>query len=589
MNFSAICHRPDSEYVYPSARNRLNLRIVTERSDHIRVKLLYWPRYESDPGRIHAISMESKLQDKYRRYFDAQVITEDIAAYTRYCFEITEGSEQVWFGPRGFSRKPPAFNSNFFEFLWPNPSDGYLAPKWSSSQVFYQIFPERFCNADETRSPEGCMPWGSSPDRECFMGGDIAGILQKLDYLQELGVTCVYTTPIFEAPSNHKYDTVDYFRIDPHFGTEEDLRTLVAELHRRGMRLILDGVFNHCGYYWPYFQDVVQQGEASDYKDWFFIHSYPVSSDKQNYDCVGHYKWMPKINLNHEAAMDYFLKVGTYWIKKFGIDGWRLDVADELPSAFVERFAWEMKKCSPEVLVFGETWGDAKRLVSVDRLDGAMNYVFRDAVEAWIATDSIRAEGFDHEINRMLALYPYETALRMYNLLDSHDTVRFLRRCGDDRERLKQAVALQLTIPGCPAIYYGDEVGMTGDNDPDCRRAMQWDPELQDRELLCWYKDLISLRKSSKSLLRGDYRTVYSSDDSNCFAFLRGYEDEQTLIILNRGRDSQCIPLPGQWAQGAWQQVFPRGDVRGCFAQQSGVDRVAIPGCCVNIFQKSRK
>ena len=195
----------------------------------------------------------------------------------------------VWYGSRGFETSEPGMQENFFEFLWPNPTDCDQAPAWAKDQIYYQIFPERFFNGDPSITPANSVPWGAAPTRENFMGGDLRGIIEKLDYIQALGVTCIYLTPIFKAPSNHKYDTVDYYEIDPAFGTKEDLRELVAEIHRRGMRLLLDGVFNHCGFYWPYFQDVIAKGKQSDYCDWFFPHSFPVTTEPCNYDCVGHY------------------------------------------------------------------------------------------------------------------------------------------------------------------------------------------------------------------------------------------------------------------------------------------------------------
>lgn len=184
---------------------------------------------------------------------------------------------------------------------------------------------------------------------------------------------------------------------------------------------------------------------------------------------------MPKLNLANEAVQNYFTEVGLYWIREFGIDGWRLDVADEMPTKFLEHFAATVKEKYPDALLLGETWRDADRLVSGNRLDCAMNYLFKDAVTDWIAKDKISVSTFDQRINRMLSLYPQETNLRMYNPLDSHDTARFLFSCGNDIARLRLGVALQMTLPGCPAIFYGDEIGITGDNDPLCRQAMQWD------------------------------------------------------------------------------------------------------------------
>lgn len=550
MNQAAIIHRPTSDYIYPSSRNTLELQLITARGDADEAELWYWMRYETDPAKIRRQRLHVSLQDALHDYYRTTVCTGQIAAYTRYCFHLRAGTDELWLGANGLQETEPAMNGNFFEFLWPNPTDGFSAPGWRGRQVYYQIFPERFKNGDPSRTPADADAWGAPPTRENFMGGDLAGITEGLDYIQSLGVTCLYLTPIFRSPSNHKYDTADYFEIDPAFGTKDDLRRLVDGVHARGMRIILDGVFNHCGYWWDKFQDVVRNGEASPYRSWFFIHSYPVDAGRQNYDCVGHYKWMPKLNLADPDARDFFLSVGRYWLQEFHIDGWRLDVADELPTAFLEAFAAEMRGWKLDCILLGETWGDAGRLVNGNRLDSAMNYLFRDAAVAWLAKDALPASEFGCRLNRALALYPGETNLRMYNLLDSHDTARFLYEAGGDKARLRLAVAMQMTFPGSPAIFYGDEIGLSGPNDPGCRMAMQWDGEKQDRQLLNWYRQLISLRLASDSLTDGDYRTVLADDGANVYAFSRTVPGEQTLVILNagaapwRGR----LPIP-EWAR----------------------------------------
>ena len=498
MNQAAIIHRPTSDYIYPSSRNTLELQLITARADADEVELWYWMRYETDPAKIRRQRLHVSLQDALHDYYRTTVCTGQIAAYTRYCFHLKAGTDELWLGANGLQDTEPHMNGNFFEFLWPNPTDGFSAPAWRSRQVYYQIFPERFKNGDPSLTPPSAEDWGSAPTRENFMGGDLAGIAQQLDYIQSLGATCLYLTPIFRAPSNHKYDTADYFEIDPAFGTKDDLRRLVDGVHARGMRILLDGVFNHCGYWWDKFQDVVKNGKASPYRSWFFIHSYPVDAERQNYDCVGHYKWMPKLNLANPDARDYFLSVGRYWLEEFGIDGWRLDVADELPTAFLEAFAAAMRACKPDCILLGETWGDAGRLVSANRLDSAMNYLFRDAAAAWLAKDALSASEFGCRLNRALALYPNETNLRMYNLLDSHDTARFLYEAGGDKARLRLA---------------------------------------------------------SDSLTDGDFHTVLADDAANVYAFSRTVPGEQTLVVLHAGAAHWRgqLPIP-DWARdfAAW-------------------------------------
>ena len=233
MNQAAIIHRPTSDYIYPSSRNTLELQLITARADADEVELWYWMRYETDPAKIRRQRLHVSLQDALHDYYRTTVCTGQIAAYTRYCFHLKAGTDELWLGANGLQDTEPHMNGNFFEFLWPNPTDGFSAPAWRSRQVYYQIFPERFKNGDPSLTPPGAEDWGSAPTRENFMGGDLAGITQQLDYIQSLGVTCLYLTPIFRAPSNHKYDTADYFEIDPAFGTKEDLRRLVNQLGSR--------------------------------------------------------------------------------------------------------------------------------------------------------------------------------------------------------------------------------------------------------------------------------------------------------------------------------------------------------------------
>ena len=577
MNLAAILHRPTEDFIYPIGREGVTIELSTARVDRENVTLVYWPRYETDPAKRKRVRLTPYLKDAYHNYYRITVQQKPIVAYLRYCFLFGSGQQTIRYGCSGFTPDDSASDDNFFEFLWPNPTDCDNAPDWAESRIYYQIFPERFCCGDASLSPKDAKPWGTPPDRENFMGGDLRGILSKLDHIRSLGVTCLYLTPIFNAPSNHKYDTVDYFEIDPHFGTKDDLRALVEGVHQRGMKILLDGVFNHCGYYWPYFQDVVKNGEASPYSGWFFPQSYPISLDDCNYDCVGHYKWMPKINLANPEAEKYFISVGTYWVKEFHIDGWRLDVADEVPTRFWTAFSTALKRLKPDILLLGETWGDAKRLVSADRLDTAMNYLFRNAAVDWLAQERIAPSQVDHLLNRMLALYPDGVNARMYNPLDSHDTARFRFLC-KQKAHHKVAVALQMTFPGSPAVYYGDEVGVTGDNDPDCRRCMEWDEEKQDREMLSWYRTLIAIRQGSGSLRTGRFQTAFYDDSANVYAFYRISREEISLIVLNAGDKAYQKEFPAEYGQGGWRELFP--------SQSVSPEGIQVEANSVGIYQR---
>lgn len=579
LNLAAIRHRSTEDYIYPRSRNELAVSLEASRNDIQKCSLVFWPRYETDRSKRSCIRLEPALQDRYTDYYRALIRTDGISAYTRYYFLLENGNEKLYFGKNGFSAEDE--EENFFEFLWPNPTDGYRAPDWAKNQIYYQIFPERFRSGDARLTPKDADEWGSLPTRENFMGGDLRGIIEKLDYIRELGATCIYMTPIFKAPSNHKYDTVDYFDIDPAFGTKDTLSELVAEAHKRGLKLLLDGVFNHCGYYWPPFQDVVENGEKSKYKDWFFPHFFPVNEQLENYDCVGHYKWMPKINLANPETREYFISVGRYWIEHFDIDGWRLDVADEVPTAFWELFSASIKEVKPDALLLGETWGDAGRLLKPDRLDSAMNYLFRDAASDWLAKQRITPTELDHRLNRMLALYPPETAERLYNPLDSHDTARFRFLCADKRLH-ECALVLQMTIPGCPAIFYGDEIGLEGDNDPGCRLCMEWDTEKQNRELFTFCQKLIAQRKNSESLIYGDFLSILCDDEANVYGFMRKSEHETCLIFINAGEKPFRAIIK---AEGAWTALLDSKQ----YSSENGELLIELPSCSAEIYQKKVK
>ena len=582
MNLPAVAHRPTLEFIYPRARNQLTIQITTARNDFQHVILVFWYRYETSSKRQIRLPMKRSLRDAYHDYYRITIRTDEIAAYVRYYFSLEGDQKTVWLGAKGFSDTEPAINENFYEFLWPNASDGYQSPNWHKQQVYYQIFPERYRNGDDKLSPPNAQPWLSPPTRENFMGGDIPGIIQGLDHISDLGATCIYLTPIFKSPSNHKYDTVNYYEIDPSFGTKEDLRQLVEQVHNRGIRLILDGVFNHCGYYWPPFQDLIANGEESNYRSWFFPQSYPVTLDPCNYDCVGHYKWMPKINLDCPEAAEYFIRVGEYWIREFGIDGWRLDVADEVPVSFWQKFSSRIRQLKPDALLVGETWGDAQKLVTSNRLSTAMNYLFRDAMVGWLGKRELTVSQMDDQINRMLSLYPEEVALQLYNPLDSHDTARFLFECQNDIRRLKIAVAMQMTLPGCPAVYYGDEIGLSGDNDPLCRMCMQWDGEKQNRALFEWYQALIALRKKSPSLYEGDYETILCNDERNVYAFRRQTDTEGCIVLINAGDTETSVQLPT--ADEPWSAVIGQTSLTKCAEMLCA----ELPAYSVNILKNQK-
>lgn len=535
MSTITVWHAASREYIFPVERDRLKVRLQCSRGPKVTCRIVFWNRFFE--GGVSFQEMPCVGRDAEFDYFSCELSLDEAAKYLKYYFTLDTPDGWMYLGRDGLSREKPR---NFFEYLYTNELDVFRVPGWARGAVIYQIFPERFHNGEPSNDPAGTVEWNSVPTRENFFGGDLEGIRMKLDYLQSLNIDVLYLNPVFKAPSNHKYDTVDYYCIDPSFGALDDLKKLVDECHKRMIRVILDGVFNHCGFYFPPFQDVLAKGEASEYKDWFYIERFPVQTDPPGYERVGYYKWMPKLRFKCRAVRDYFIDVGTYWLKESDIDGWRLDVADEVDFTFWQEFRRAVKSVKEDMLLIAETWKDGRDLLRGDQMDSVMNYLFRDAVVGYFALESIDTWQFDHLIQRMLFLYPDAVYPVLYNLIGSHDTPRLLGLCKGELSKMRLAVAFQMTFPGMPAVYYGDETGLDGENDPDCRKAMNWDN--QNSEILALFKALIGIRKRSPSLMHGDYQSIYC--DAEAYGYARKYQGETTYVVINKSNYEKTLTLP---------------------------------------------
>jgi glycosidase len=463
--------------------------------------------------------------------------------------------------------------------------EAFITPAWSHGAVIYQIFPDRFANGEPANDPPGAAPWGTPPAWLEFQGGDLQGVARRADYLQELGVDVVYLTPIFASPSTHKYDCMDYRHVDQAFGGDDALKALVEALHRRGMRLILDASFNHCHPRFFAFQDLVEKGPASPYRDWFTVYDYPVRvkvrphlappGDEQRdpqyrrwlraFDLntgvpvetvadegppiePSYLAWygvldMPKLNQRNPATRAYFLDVTAYWLREFGIDGWRMDVARHIEADFWRDFARAAKAASPDCYLLAEIWGDTSPWLQGDMFDATMNYFFRDLCVDWFAVAAMDTPAFLDGIARMLARYAPQVTAATHNLFSSHDVERFRHAAGEEIRRLRLATLFQLTMPGAPGLYYGDEIGMSGGPDPDCRRAFPWDrPEAWDAGQLALVRDLARLRHQEAALRLGEWRAVWAQKDA--FAFERTHEGSRIVVIINRGGPLPLALLP---------------------------------------------
>ena len=418
-------------------------------------------------------------------------------------------------------------------------------PYWVQDAIFYQIFPDRFANGDLTNDPPNLQKWGSPPTTWGFQGGDLRGIIQHFDYLLDLGITAIYLNPIFAATSTHRYNTSDYYQIDPKLGTMADFHALLTTAHRNNVRVILDGVFNHVGRGFFAFVDVLENGENSPYKDWFYINSFPLdaygSSERENYQAWWNLKSLPKLNTTNNQVRKYIFDVARYWIDQ-GIDGWRLDVPNEIDDDdFWIEFRRVVRKANRDAYLLGEIWDINPRWANDKHFDGLMNYPIRDALLALFLGQE-NALQFGERMKEMLKAYHFENLSAMYVPLDSHDTERFKTVVGGNADKLKLAFLFQMAFPGAPAIYYGDEIGLEGGKDPDSRRAFPWKEAEWNLEMRAWVKTLIALRKRIPCLRRGDFKQLLAED--GLYAFARTLGEDKVVMVLNATSRLRKVEIP---------------------------------------------
>jgi len=428
-------------------------------------------------------------------------------------------------------------------------------PYWLQDAVFYQIFPDRFSNGDSANDPVNVAKWGATPTIWNFMGGDLRGIIQHFDYLLDLGINALYLNPIFLSPSNHRYNTSDYYTIDPKLGKLSDFQALIDLAHQNNVRVVLDGVFNHCSRGFFAFNDLLENGEHSPYKDWFHVHRYPLDAftpgDALHYEAWWQFKSLPKFNTQTPAVRQYIFEVARYWIER-GIDGWRLDVPNEInDDAFWVEFRHVVKTANRDACLIGEIWTSDPRWANETHFDGLIHYPVRDALLPCFNEKEPLTQ-FADRVEALFTIYPRENAYSMYVTLGSHDTERILTMLGGHLEKVKLAFQFIFAYPGAPAIYYGDEIGLEGGKDPDCRRAFPWDPAEWKGDLHSWLQNLIATRKSRVSLRRGDYARVLVDETQGVYAFIRSLGEEKTLVVLNiSGKTANLqIPVTQYWRDG---------------------------------------
>jgi len=446
-------------------------------------------------------------------------------------------------------------------------------PAWVKDAVFYQIFPDRFAKSDRVFKPSNLQEWGAEPTGHAFQGGDLLGIAEHLGYLVELGVTALYLNPVFVSGANHRYHTDDYYQVDPLLGGNDALDEMIAACHERKIRVVLDGVFNHVGRGFHQFHSIVENEGESPYLDWFTIDHLPLNPyGKGPAGYVGWYnlKPLPRLDTDNPVVREFVMKVAEHWMQQ-GIDGWRLDVPVEITAdGFWEEFRERVRAINPDAYIVGEIWEDSSEyIIGGTRFDATMNYLLTVEVLSFVAggyidpphvvpnpayatVAPVDAATYAERIDRLFARYPMETHQANLNLLESHDTARFLTTASGDNASLILATLLTMTFPGAPCVYYGSEVGLTGSLDPQCRRAFPWDESQWDTDLLTAHRELIALRHAHSALRAPGYRHVWAR--GHLYMFERYDDSERLIVAVNAGEKEASAAFGGDlqllWGSG---------------------------------------
>ena len=541
MEYSAIFHDMDKRFCYAIDKDLFVIRVQVKKDDMKEVILHYEDKYipiERKDTRM-TLPMKKVATSQFHDYYEAQLQMHLICL--RYFFEFTDmQGEKVYYGNYEFDKECITNRDRMFDCPQNlREEEMFEVPQWAANKVVYQIFPSRFA----ATQPVDKKLWYKAPITPMDdLHGNLRGIIEHLDYITDLGIDVVYLTPIFKSNSCHKYDTIDYYQVDPSFGTTEDLKELVQKSHERGMKVVLDAVYNHSGREFFAFQDILEKGEKSKYLDWYFIDELPPRGEWgeiPNFKCFGYYGGMPKLNLKNPEVEKYITDVACYWIKECDIDGWRLDVGDEISHFFWKNFRKAIKAVKKDMLIIGEIWHYAGDFLEGDEWDTVMNYPFYLNLIDLLADEKINVSQFVQNLGYLKGRLNKKCYPLMWNLIDSHDTARFLHLCHDNKKKQHLAAAFQLLLPGMPMVYYGDEYAMPGANDPDCRRGMYWDEEYQDKEMYNWYKKLMQVRKTHACIVEGEMIETIANDDEDTIVMIRKNGEETIAMLFNCGNSAK--------------------------------------------------
>ena len=533
MNIQAIYHRPESNYCFAKGNKTVGLRIRFAKDERIRnLSVLYNTKYHIAQKQFRQ-ELELIASDANFDYYGTTLCLDD--PRFAYVFYFENNDKSYYFCEDGlvstYNFNLAYFNS--FQFAYINDDDVIRNVEWLNNAVFYQIFVDRFCKTDTAKSKINAK-WDELPTPTSFFGGNLDGITENLDYIKELGATALYLTPIFKSNSNHKYDTIDFYCIDESFGDKESLKRLVENAHEKGMRVVLDAVFNHVSRDFEQFKDVIKYGKKSKYFDWFVIDGEKVEQNPPNYACFGDCEYMPKLNTCNKEVQNYLIGVMVYWMKECDVDGWRLDVSDEVSHGFWRKAREAVKAQKSNAALIGENWHNSESFLRGDQFDSIMNYALtKRMIDFWV-DESIDVKQLAGQLNSLYMRYSDVTNNMMFNLLDSHDTARFYTQIKKDSNRLLCAIATLIFLPGSFNLYYGTDILLEGEYDPDCRRTFDFS-RLKEKEIIDFQvslKELLALKR--QPAIKSGKLKIFSQNEA--LVIERASEEQVLRLIVRRGK-----------------------------------------------------
>ncbi|MBN2876746.1 MAG: alpha-glycosidase [Bacilli bacterium] len=583
MKLEAIKHISKSNMAYASDKDHLHIILQTGKDDVKSVELIIGDPFEwiYKDGKyiwsgesLSQKEMHKKYSTELFDYYFIRVKTSNLRS--KYSFIINDGHNEYFYGCRDLAllteenkRKYTANLFGYFNYPYINEGDLNDSPEWAQNTVWYQIFPDRFSRDDDQDVLSLEQEYFNTDNpNDYFFGGTLKGITNRIPYLVDLGITGIYFTPIFKSVSSHKYDISDYYEIDPAFGNKEDLKEMIEECHRNGIRVMLDAVFNHCGFDHPFFQDVIKNKQNSKYWDCFFIededfidfeldkNGYPIHRKlnlRPKYKTFAFTPMMPKWNTDNPVAQEYLLGVATYWIREFDIDGWRLDVSNEVSHRFWRKFKESVRSVKNDVFILGENWDDSTAWLRGDQFDAVMNYELAYPIWQFFGSDDslikLSAEEFKYRINSLLIAYPDFVTRNMFNMIGSHDTSRMLIKCAENIDLTNLAFVFLFSFSGSPALYYGDEISLGKNEDTDPRRPMIWD-DRRNKTTYSFFKKLINIRHENIDMRSIDINWI--ATHNNILVYQKG----DTVFILNNNKNEVVYDLPESLANKVFHDLF---------------------------------